>query len=71
MADEADLGNDAMQRDLDLRLAEVRARQRTGGPEFCEDCDLPMPRLRRDMGLIRCVECADFAERAARLFKRR
>ena len=71
MADEADLGNDAMQRDLELRLAEVRARQRTGGPEFCDDCELPMPRLRRDMGLSRCIECATMAERAARLFQRR
>lgn len=71
MPDEADMGNDAMQRDLDLRLAEVRARQRTGGPAFCDDCAEAMPRLRRDLGLSLCVECATLAERAARLFQRR
>ena len=65
--DEADIANDSMQRDLDIRLAEMRSRQRLGGPEFCDECEAPMPRLRRDLGLILCIECATLAERAAKL----
>jgi len=60
-----------MQRDLDIRLAEMRSRQRTGGPEFCGECEDPMPRLRRDLGLTVCVDCATLAERAAKLMARR
>lgn len=68
--DEADIANDYAQRDLDMKLAEMRARQRTGGPEFCTRCSEPMPRLRRNLGLSMCIDCAHLAERAARRFGR-
>lgn len=68
--DEADIANDYAQRDLDMKLAEIRSRQRSGGPEFCSRCGEPMPRLRRDLGLVLCIECAHLAERAARRFGR-
>lgn len=68
--DEADIANDRAQRDLDTKLAEMRSRQRTGGPEFCQKCGEPMPRLRRDLGLVMCIECAEIAERAAKRFGR-
>ena len=69
--DEADIANDNAQRDLDMKLAEIRSRQRTGGPEFCTRCSEPMPRLRRDLGLLVCIDCAQLAERTARRFGRR
>lgn len=69
--DEADIANDRMQQDLDARLAAMRSRQRLGGPEFCDECQTPMPRLRRDLGLDLCIECATQAERAAKFSGRR
>ena len=68
--DEADIANDRAQRDLDMKLAEMMGHQRTGGPEFCTKCSEPMPRLRRDLGLSMCIDCAQLVERAARRFGR-
>lgn len=70
--DEADIANEMMEQDLQIRLAEARAKMRTDGPEFCdaEDCGEPLPPARRKLGLRFCVDCAASRERRARLFRR-
>ena len=36
------------------------------GPEFCDECDEPMPDLRRAMGSRLCTACASAVERRNR-----
>lgn len=66
MADEVDLANDRILADLEARIAAARA-PKERGPEECEDCEAPMPELRRGMGLRVCVECAEISERRRRV----
>lgn len=66
--DEIDIANDYAMRDLELRIAEVRARARQDGPELCVECEEPIPEQRRKLGLSRCVECAQLAESRAKLW---
>ncbi|WP_430445509.1 MAG: TraR/DksA C4-type zinc finger protein [Pseudomonas piscis] len=66
MADVIDIAND--QADYFLRVAlERRQRQTTGAvsAEFCEDCDEPIPLLRRQAapGCQTCVPCKELRER--------
>ncbi len=70
MADEVDIANDAIQADLDRRLAEHRAKQNRPGPENCDECDEPIPSERRRLGLRLCIYCARQLESRRRLFTR-
>lgn len=68
--DEADIANDRMMQDLEIRLAEQRAKVKPYGPELCRDCGEQMLELRRQLGLQVCVECARLIERNGKLFWR-
>lgn len=70
MADDVDIANDRAMRDLELRIAEVRARKPVQAPEHCTECEEPNLPARRALGLSLCVECARLRERRARLFAR-
>lgn len=66
MADIADIANDRMQQDLDLRLANLRLARHCPVAEECEDCGDPIPFARvqalAKMPCLRCVECQGFHE---------
>lgn len=68
--DEADIANDAVIADMERRLAEHRAARAKPAPENCEDCEEPIPQLRRDLRLRLCVECATAREKAGRFFRK-
>jgi RNA polymerase-binding transcription factor DksA len=69
MADECDIANDLVMRDMELRIAAARQNPVMGEPE-CEECGEPVPDLRRRMGKSTCIDCAQLAEYRARLFAR-
>lgn len=69
MADEIDIANDLVMRDMELRIAAARSDPTMGSPE-CEDCGEPVPEVRRKLGKSTCIECAQRAEYRARLFAR-
>jgi formylmethanofuran dehydrogenase subunit E len=70
MADEVDVANDAIMRDLEMRLAAARSAEPVMGAEECEECGEPVIEVRRKLGKSTCFECAQLAERRARLFSR-
>jgi len=60
MADIVDLGNEQAEYLLELALAQRAAAQPRGpSATHCEDCDEPIPALRREKvaGCTTCVEC--------------
>lgn len=69
MADEIDIANDLVMREMESRIAAARQTDRVGEPE-CEECGEPVPEVRRQLGKSTCIECATTAERRAKLFAR-
>lgn len=69
--DEVDIANELAAQDLALRIAAARVRRVTMGPELCEACEDPIPMVRRQLGLVLCIECARARERMARQFSSR
>ena len=70
MPDEADIANDFILAEMERRLAEHRAARSKPAPLECEECEEPIPPLRRDLGLRFCVDCASARERAGRMFRK-
>jgi formylmethanofuran dehydrogenase subunit E len=70
MADEADIANDWVMRDLEMRLAAARAPEAVMGDPECQECGETVPDARRRLGKSICFDCADLAERRAKLFGR-
>lgn len=69
MADEVDIANDLVMRDMELRIAATRKDPVLGAAE-CEECGEPVPDARRTLGKSTCIECAQRSEYRARLFAR-
>lgn len=68
--DEIDIANDRMMQDLEQRIAAARLQPVEPGPEECDECGEPMPKLRQQMGCRLCVECKSRQERIASRFAR-
>lgn len=69
MADDIDVANDLIARNLSDAL--TRARQsaaNTVGSKFCIECDDKMPPERTKHGFRLCVRCAEDAERKKSLY---
>lgn len=43
-------------------LPKYKPNEREYGPESCVECGDDMPRLRREMGKIKCTDCTSSAE---------
>lgn len=69
MADEIDVANDLIIREMEQRIAAARKDVTLGAAE-CVDCGEPVPDLRRQLGKSLCFDCAELAERRAKLFAR-
>jgi RNA polymerase-binding transcription factor DksA len=69
MADEIDIANDLVMREMEMRIAAARQDAKTGHAE-CEECGEPVPDVRRQLGKSTCIDCATMAERRAKLFAR-
>lgn len=70
MADEVDIANDLVMRDIEARIAATRNQPTERGAAECEECGEPVPEVRRNMGKSICFDCADLAERRSKLFAR-
>lgn len=69
MADEADFASDYIDKQLELRLKEIRnSGEIKIGPKQCVECEEAIPDARRQLGLKLCIECAIEAERRGSLF---
>jgi len=69
--DEADVAYEAEVAAREAALARARSRiaQLTGAAgDACPECGEPVPLARRRLGLARCFDCAERAERRARLY---
>lgn len=69
MADEIDIANDMVMREMEMRIAAAIKDPELGAPE-CEECGEPVPDVRRRLGKSNCIDCATLAEKRARLFAR-
>lgn len=69
MADEADIADDIISKQLAERL-EVMRLNMTGksGSKMCKECGESIPEARRKLGFHLCIECAEEAERRDSLF---
>jgi len=61
VADEADMAQDNIERDLDINIAARRAVLNGPGSEECIDCEEPIPPARRK-AVPNCVRCLDCQE---------
>ncbi len=65
MADDIDLANEMMDREILSALSKMRQSSGNGkeGAEYCVECDDKMPTERRKLGFSICVSCAEESER--------
>lgn len=71
MADEIDLANDQIDREVSLALSKIRQSASsvdTQGSEQCLECGDDMPKERQKLGFKICVSCASESERRKSLF---
>ncbi|TAK72402.1 MAG: TraR/DksA family transcriptional regulator [Gammaproteobacteria bacterium] len=70
MADDIDIANDFMDRELSQALDRIRQHASSAGKgaEFCIECGDSIPKARQEMGYKLCVSCAEQAEREGSLF---
>ncbi len=69
MADEADRANDLIANEVMSVLSKMRQDATVKmGPEYCVECEEPVPMERRRLGFKLCVECASESERRKSLF---
>lgn len=68
MADSMDMAQARADELLAWNIDSVVNRPVSVAASFCEDCDAPIPELRRRAvrGVIRCVSCQEVAERYSR-----
>jgi phage/conjugal plasmid C-4 type zinc finger TraR family protein len=70
MADEVDIANDLMAKQVLEALGKIRdsnAAQKLGS-KICAECGEKIPDARRKLGFQLCVVCAEEAERRSSLF---
>ena len=67
MADEVDLANDQAEYHLQVALRRVPSTSNAASALFCDDCDEPIPELRRQavQGCFTCIDCQSLRERRA------
>jgi len=70
MADEIDVANDLIMREMESRIAAARSQPTKLGAAECEECGEPVPDVRRQLGKSICFDCATLAEQRAKLFAR-
>ena len=70
MADDIDLANDLVDREVALALSRLRQQSATDtkGAKLCVECGDDMPPGRMKLGFQLCVPCAEEAERKKALF---
>jgi RNA polymerase-binding transcription factor DksA len=69
MADEADIANELITREVTTVLDRLRQETVPGmGPEMCTECGEAIPPVRRKHGFRLCVPCAEVSERRSALF---
>jgi RNA polymerase-binding transcription factor DksA len=73
MCDDADIAQDAMERDAELaakqRDMEARFRETLPFTQFCAECGETLPECRARSKFVLCRDCQELAEREARLRK--
>lgn len=64
MKDQIDRANELAEQEREHALAKLRQKPTACSRLFCEDCDEPIPELRRNtvQGCTRCVECQQIFE---------
>jgi RNA polymerase-binding transcription factor DksA len=67
--DEVDIANDAMLESLERTLAALRKEPKGPQPEFCVECEEPIPPARQKLRLDLCIDCAQLRERAQRVLR--
>ena len=70
MADDVDLTNDAILADLGRRIAAQQAIFNRPAVTECEDCEEPITPARQALRLNMCLDCAQYRDRAARMFRK-
>ena len=69
MADDIDVANDLIARNLSDALNRIRqGAAEAMGSEFCVECDDKMPLERTKHGFKLCVRCAEDAERKRSMY---
>ena len=64
MADEVDMANELIAREVTTVLGRLRQNSTSGiGPETCDECGEDIPDERRKHGFRLCVRCAQASER--------
>ena len=71
--DEVDLAQMQAQNEIDSLLAAHKEKMKPEThPDFdgehCVDCDVEIPKVRLDMGKVRCVDCQHKLERLRQLY---
>lgn len=67
MADDVDNANDEAEYHLQAALRRVQSVSVAASALFCDDCDEPIPELRRQaiQGCFTCIDCQSRRERRA------
>lgn len=68
MADDADIANDLMARQVLDALKARQSHMPKIGSKTCVECSEKIPDARRKLGFQLCVECAEENERRSSLF---
>lgn len=69
MADDIDMANDLIARNVSDALTRIRqSASAAAGTKFCVECDDKMPPERTKHGFKLCVRCAEDAERKKSLY---
>jgi RNA polymerase-binding transcription factor DksA len=68
MADDIDVANDLIARNLSDALSRVRQSAAVIGSKICVECEDKMPAERTKHGFTLCVRCAEDAEREKSLY---
>lgn len=70
MADEVDIANDLMAKQVSDALGKIRESNaaKKSGAKICNECGEKIPEARRKLGFQLCVSCAEDAERRSSLF---
>ena len=70
MADEIDLANDLIDREVSIALNKLKkmTSDKSKGAKYCIECSDNIPKIRQKLGYKLCVPCAEEAERRKSLF---
>ncbi len=69
MADEADIANEYIDKEVAVALGRIRQNfAGRSGPKVCAECGDKIPQARRKLGFQFCITCAEESERRGSLF---